>query len=260
MPERAPSSTPSVPTPTVPGSSGAGAGPARHRAPDRPTAPPVVVAPDDQPPTLDATAPPKRDDRTSREPRGLTRRSAVLGAALVVLARGSLLARSLTRDHDPRGGGTGGSGSAASPLTVRIGVDAPLGGGPSSMGTGIRSSAELAVRTADETGHVPGVTFEVTPSDDGADPAEGAANATRTVSDDKLFGAVGPPDSAVALTLVPVLSRASVVDVSPGNTDPALTPTGSRARAPVRTPPASGRSVTPAAMAGSNSDGLHPGV
>ncbi|MFE6456728.1 ABC transporter substrate-binding protein [Streptomyces cinereoruber] len=235
MPGRAPSSTPSVPTPTVPDSSGGGAGPARHRVPDRPTAPPVVAAPDEQPPALDATAPPERADRTPRGPRGLTRRSAILGTALAVLATGSLLTWSLTRDDDPRGGGTDGSGSAASSLTVRIGVDAPLSGGLSSMGTGIRNSAELAVRTANETGHVPGVTFELTAVDDGADPAKGAANATRFVSDDKLVGVVGPLNSAVARTLVPVLSRAGVVNVSPGNTDPALAlgpdwATGTRAR------------------------------
>ncbi|MFF9340553.1 ABC transporter substrate-binding protein [Streptomyces sp. NPDC014773] len=235
VPERDPSSAPSVPTPTVVDPSGGGAGPARHRVPDRPTAPPVVVAPDEQPPTLDATGPSERGGRTSRGPRGLTRRSAVLGTALAVLATGSLLTWSLTRDDDPRGGGTGGGGSAASSLTVRIGVDAPLSGGFSSMGTGIRNSAELAVRTANETGHVPGVTFELTALDDGADPAKGAANAARFVSDDELVGVVGPLNSAVARTLVPALSRAGVVNVSPGNTDPALTlgpdwATGTRAR------------------------------
>ncbi|MFJ4218876.1 branched-chain amino acid ABC transporter substrate-binding protein, partial [Streptomyces hydrogenans] len=220
---------------TVPDSSGGVVGPARHRVPDRPTAPPVVAAPDEQPPTLDATAPSEPDGRTSRGSRGLTRRSAVLGTVLAVLATGSLLTWSLTRDDDPRGGGAGGSGSAASSVTVRIGVDAPLSGGLASMGTGIRNSAELAVRTANETGHVPGVTFELTALDDGADPAKGAANATRFVSDDKLVGVVGPLNSGVARTLVPVLSRAGVVNVSPGNTDPALTlgpdwATGTRAR------------------------------
>ncbi|MFI1714558.1 ABC transporter substrate-binding protein [Streptomyces litmocidini] len=230
------SATPSVATPTLPDSSKAGAGPARHPVPDRPTAPPVVAAPDEQPPTLDATAPSEQGDPTSRGPRGLTRRSAVLGTALAVLATGSFLTWSLTRDDDPRsGGGAGGGGSAASSVTVRIGVDAPLSGGFSSMGAGIRNSAELAVRTANETGHVPGVTFELTAVDDGADPAKGAANATRFVSDDELVGVVGPLNSTVARTLVPVLSRAGVVNVSPGNTDPALTlgpdwATGTRVR------------------------------
>ncbi|MFJ8128491.1 bifunctional serine/threonine-protein kinase/ABC transporter substrate-binding protein [Streptomyces hydrogenans] len=222
-------------SPTVPDPSGGVVGPARHRVPDRPTVPPVVAAPDEQPPTLDATAPPEPGDRTSRGPRGLARRSTVLGTVLAVLATGSLLTWSLTRDDGPRGGGAGGSGSAAASVTVRIGLDAPLSGGLASMGTGIRNSAELAVRTANETGHVPGVTFELTALDDGADPSKGAVNASRFVSDDKLVGVVGPLNSGVARTLVPVLSRAGVVNVSPGNTDPALTlgpdwATGTRAR------------------------------
>ncbi|MFE5909636.1 ABC transporter substrate-binding protein [Streptomyces wedmorensis] len=224
MPKRAPSSAPSVATPTVPDSSGADAGPPRHPVPDRPTAPPVVVTPDEQRRTLGATARSERGDGVSAGGRGLTRRSAVLGTALAVLATGSFLTWSLTRGDDARSGGrAGGSGPAASSVTVRIGVDAPLSGGLSSMGAGIRNSAELAVRTANETGHVPGVTFEITAVDDEADPAKGAANAARLVSDDKLVGVVGPLNSGVARTLVPALSRAGVVNVSPGNTDPALT-------------------------------------
>ncbi|MGW6413934.1 ABC transporter substrate-binding protein [Streptomyces sp. NPDC055055] len=247
MPKQAPSPTPSVPTPTVPDASSAGAGAtvpdasgpgggsAHRTVPDRPTAPPVVVTPDEQPHTLGATAPSDRRDRAPDGRRGLTRRSAVLGTALAVLASGSLLTWSLTRDDDPQGGGAGGSGPAASSVTVRIGVDAPLSGGLSGMGAGVRNSAELAVRTANSTGHVPGVTFELTAVDDEADPAKGAANAARFVSDDRLVGVVGPLNSTVARTMVPALSRAGVVNVSPGNTDPALTlgpdwATGTRGR------------------------------
>lgn len=68
MPGRAPSSAPFAPTPIVPGSSGGGADPARHGVPGRPGTPPVVAAPHERPPTLDATAPPERADRTSRGP------------------------------------------------------------------------------------------------------------------------------------------------------------------------------------------------
>ncbi|MFF0560760.1 ABC transporter substrate-binding protein [Streptomyces sp. NPDC004266] len=223
MPKQAPSSTPSVATPTLPDSSRADAGPPRHPVPDRPTAPPVVVTPAEQRRTLGATARSEGEDGASAGGRGLTRRSAVLGTALAVLAAGSLLTWSLTRDDHAQNGGRAGDGGPASSVTVRIGVDAPLSGGFSSMGAGIRNSAELAVRTANETGHVPGVTFEITAVDDEADPAKGAANAARLVSDDKLVGVVGPLNSGVARTLVPALSRAGIVNVSPGNTDPALT-------------------------------------
>ncbi|MFJ2056130.1 ABC transporter substrate-binding protein [Streptomyces sp. NPDC087908] len=222
MPRRLPSSTPSAPTPTVADSAGTAADPARRPVPERPTAPPVVV-PADGPRLTLGTALPGAEVRASAGRRGLTRRAAVLSTSLAVLAAGSLLTWSLTRDDDTPGGGSGGSGPAAPSVTVRIGVDAPLSGGLAAMGTGVRNSAELAVRTANENGHVPGVTFEITAVDDAADPTRGAANAARLVDDDKLVGVVGPVNSGVAATLVPALSRAGVVNVSPANTNPALT-------------------------------------
>ncbi|MEJ8645681.1 branched-chain amino acid ABC transporter substrate-binding protein [Streptomyces sp. MS1.HAVA.3] len=131
----------------------------------------------------------------------------------------------LTRDDDAphRDGGAAGSGSGASSVTVVIGVDAPLSGGLSSMGVGVRNSADLAARTANETRHVPGVNFEIKALDDGADPAKGGPNAAQFVSDEKVLGVVGPLNSGVARTLVAPLAQADVVNVSPGNTDPVLT-------------------------------------
>ncbi|WTB02720.1 branched-chain amino acid ABC transporter substrate-binding protein [Streptomyces avidinii] len=151
----------------------------------------------------------------------------VLSAVLATLATGSVLTWTLTGDDDaPRGGGTAGSGSAgSSSVTVVIGVDAPLSGGGalSSMGVGIKNSADLAVRAANESGHVPGVHFEIKALDDGADPAQGEPNAARFVSDEKVLGVVGPLNSGVAKTLVAPLAQANMAVVSPGNTDPVLT-------------------------------------
>jgi ABC-type branched-subunit amino acid transport system substrate-binding protein len=165
----------------------------------------------------------KHGERASARRRALTRRSVVLGTALATLATGSVLTWTLTRDDDAPRGGAAGSGSGASSVTVVIGVDAPLSGGLSSMGVGIRNSADLAARTANETRHVPGVNFEIKALDDGAVPAKGAPNAARFVSDEKVLGVVGPLNSGVARTLVPPLARADMVNVSPGNTDPELT-------------------------------------
>lgn len=177
----------------------------------------------EKPVTLDASLAPEHREPTSDQRRGLTRRAAVLGTALGVLTSGSLLTWVLTRDDDVARGGAGGSGAGNTPITVVIGVDAPLTGEMSSMGLGIRNSADLAVRTANESRHVPGVTFEIKALDDAADAAEGASNATRFVADEKVLGVVGPLNSSVARTLVPPLARAGVVTVSPGNTDPTLT-------------------------------------
>ncbi|MFJ3963365.1 ABC transporter substrate-binding protein [Streptomyces sp. NPDC090036] len=224
-PEQAPSAETAPRTPTVL-DSGSAADTPRRPVPDRPTAPPapVPVPPTEDPGTLAAPATNGHGGRTSTRLRALPRRTVVLSAALAVLVTGSVLTWSLTRDNDaPRGGGAAGHGPAGSSVTVVIGVDAPLSGGLASMGVGIKNSAELAAKTANETGHVPGVTFEIQALDDGADPAKGEPNAARFVSDEKVLGVVGPLNSGVARTLVPPLARANMAVVSPSNTDPVLT-------------------------------------
>ncbi|MFD7966370.1 bifunctional serine/threonine-protein kinase/ABC transporter substrate-binding protein [Streptomyces zaomyceticus] len=227
-----PADTPAPPTPTVLDSGSAARAP-RRPVPDRPTFPPapmpvpppvpVPVPPAENQVTLDATAERENQGRASSKRPGLTRRSAVLGTALAVLTTGSVLTWALSRDHDAPRGGAAGSGAGDSAVTVVLGVDAPLSGGLSSMGVGIKNAADLAARTANESRHVPGVKFEIEALDDEADPAKGASNATRFVADEKVLGVVGPLTSSVARSFVPPLARADLVNVSPGNTDPALT-------------------------------------
>ncbi|MGW4896460.1 ABC transporter substrate-binding protein [Kitasatospora sp. NPDC004240] len=177
------------------------------------------------------------------------RRATVLGVALATLAAGGVLAWALNLDKgkdDDRTTGTGstltggpttsgspggatgtagngsGSGDSAGRVTVVIGVDAPLTGSLASLGIGIRNSADLAVKTANRTGHVPGVTFELRPLDDQAQPARGQQNATQLVADPKVLGVVGPLNSSVAQSMLSVYEQAGLVDVSPANTNPVL--------------------------------------
>ncbi|MFJ8691993.1 bifunctional serine/threonine-protein kinase/ABC transporter substrate-binding protein [Streptomyces roseolilacinus] len=220
---------PASPTPTVRDASPTPGTP-RHPEPDRPTTPLVPASPAEDLIALGRT----EQGEASVRRRALTRRSAILGVAVATLTAGSVLTWNLTRD-DPPGGGSAGSGPAASPVTVVIGVDAPLSGDLSSLGVGIRNSAELAARTANRTRHVPGVKFEVKALDDEATPAKGQPNAARFVADGKVLGVVGPLNSAVAQTMVKPLAQADLVNVSPANTHPALTlgphwATGARSR------------------------------
>ncbi|MFD7078869.1 bifunctional serine/threonine-protein kinase/ABC transporter substrate-binding protein [Streptomyces sp. NPDC059918] len=223
VPERPTSPPPSPRTPTLP-DSGSGADTPQRPVPDRPTTPP----PPPRAPELPAGEPRTHGMETGeRAPTGrrpLTRRAVVVATVLATLATGSLLTWTLSGDEGtPHDDKTAGSGSAASSVTVVIGVDAPLSGGLSSMGLGIRNSAELAVRTANEAKPVPGVNFEIKALDDAGDPAKGASNAARFVDDDKVLGVVGPLNSGVAKTFAPPLARANMAVVSPGNTDPVLT-------------------------------------
>lgn len=142
---------------------------------------------------------------------------------MVTLAAGSVLTWKLTRDTSHGGGGGTGGGSTSSTVTVVIGLDAPLSGGLSAMGVGMKNSADLAATTSNRTGHVPGVTFEIKALDDEAAPAKGGPNAARFVDDAKVLGVVGPLTSSVAKTMAEPLGRANLVNVSPANTDPVLT-------------------------------------
>lgn len=216
---------PDHPTPVVTDSAAAARNP-RHPVPERPATPPprVPVPHSDDLASLGGADHKGRGKGDATRRRAFTRRSAVLSVALATLAVGGVLTWTLTRDHLPGDkGGDGGSGSPASSVTVVIGVDAPLSGDLSDFGLGIKNSADLAVRTANRTGHVPGVTFELKALDDESRPAKGQQNATQFIADDKVLGVVGPLSSFVAQSMVEPLAQANLVTVSPANSDPTLT-------------------------------------
>ncbi|MFE9421744.1 ABC transporter substrate-binding protein [Kitasatospora sp. NPDC006697] len=137
--------------------------------------------------------------------------SIALTGALTVTACGS------------RGGSKTGDSSAGGDLTVTIGVDAPLSGQNSATGLGIQSGVEIAVDDANKNKTVPGVTFKVKALDDQAQPGIGQQNATALVSDASVLGVVGPLNSGVAQSMQQVFATANLVEISPSNTNPALT-------------------------------------
>src|SRR4051794_40028174 len=79
----------------------------------------------------------------------------VLVGALVLSACGS-------RSQDNKESGS----DSGNKTVVKIGVIAPLSGDLSALGLGIKNSADLAAKTANEKNEVPGVTFEVAAEDD----------------------------------------------------------------------------------------------
>ncbi|MFF8288945.1 bifunctional serine/threonine-protein kinase/ABC transporter substrate-binding protein [Streptomyces sp. NPDC016309] len=233
--------TETAPTPTrpdpkaepVPGPAGEPEGelPPPPERPTLPATPPTTPLPQhDDLVSLGGADHDGRDEGARTRRRTLVRRSAVLAVALATVAAGGILAWNLTGGAPAGGRGTDagggkGAGGAAGPAATRvvIGVDAPLSGDLSFLGVGVKNSADLAVRNANRTRHVPGVTFEIKALDDRAVPAEGRNNAARFIADDKVVGVVGPLNSAVAQTMVGPLERAGLVNVSPANTDTALT-------------------------------------
>ncbi|MFC4468098.1 branched-chain amino acid ABC transporter substrate-binding protein [Streptomyces xiangluensis] len=136
--------------------------------------------------------------------------AALAAGALTLTACGS-------RDDD--GGGSSGDGGT----TVVIGVDAPLTGDLSALGLGIKNSVDLATKQANKQKVVEGVTFKIEALDDQAQPSSGQQNATKLVANKDVLGAVGPLNSSVAESMQKVFDDAKLVQVSPANTNPALT-------------------------------------
>ncbi|MEU9205809.1 branched-chain amino acid ABC transporter substrate-binding protein [Streptomyces sp. NPDC048332] len=136
-----------------------------------------------------------------------------------VLTTGALtLTACGSRDDDKKGSDSGGGNQ-----TVVIGVDAPLTGDLSALGLGIKNSADLAAKTANKDKTVPGITFEVQPLDDQAQPSVGQQNATKFIDNKKVLGVVGPLNSGVSQSMQKPLNDAGLTQVSPANTGTELT-------------------------------------
>ncbi|WP_330340668.1 branched-chain amino acid ABC transporter substrate-binding protein [Streptomyces sp. NBC_00557] len=138
--------------------------------------------------------------------------AALAAGALTLTACGS-------RDSGDKGSDSGKGGGT----TVTIGVDAPLTGDLSALGLGIKNSVDLAVNQANKKNYVKGVTFKIEAKDDQAQPSSGQQNASAFVSDNSVLGVVGPLNSSVAESMQKVFDDAKLVEVSPANTNPALT-------------------------------------
>lgn len=153
----------------------------------------------------------------------MRQRSAIrIGLALVAasLALSACGSRGATTDpeSDP---------SSGNPTTqqkvVKIGVIAPLSGEYAAFGLGIRNSAELAIKQANESNAIPGWKFELAAEDDQATPDTGKNAATKLAGDAEVAAVIGTFNSGVAQQTAPVLNSANIAQVSPANTNDTLT-------------------------------------
>lgn len=151
--------------------------------------------------------------------KGLIVRQRSLIAITAALAAGALTLTACGSRDDSGSSDSEGSGGT----TVVIGIDAPLTGDLSALGLGIKNSVDLAAKIANKEKVVDGVTFKVQALDDQAQPSSGQQNATKFVADKDVLGVVGPLNSSVAESMQKVFDDAKLVEVSPANTNPALT-------------------------------------
>src|SRR5579884_1166367 len=129
-------------------------------------------------------------------------------------------------------GTTGGSGTSGGGTTsggiIKIATDLPVSGAEATDGKPAENGAHLAVDQANANHTIPGYTLVFDPQDDvGAsgvhDPAVGAANVTKLIGDAEVAGIIGPFNSSVAQSEMPIANEAPIVLISPSNTNTCLT-------------------------------------
>ncbi|MHB9755377.1 branched-chain amino acid ABC transporter substrate-binding protein [Streptomyces sp. BYX5S] len=149
-----------------------------------------------------------------------TARTRLLTAAAPLLAGSLVLTACGSRDEGDGGDkASGGSGTT----TVVVGFDAPLSKDLAAVGLGMRNSAELAVKQANKSRLVPGVTFKLQAKDDQATPNIGQQNAAAFVAGKDVVGVVGAYNSSVSAAMQSTLHDARMVQVSGANTAATLT-------------------------------------
>jgi branched-chain amino acid transport system substrate-binding protein len=89
--------------------------------------------------------------------------------------------------------------------------------------------AQMAIDEANAAKTVPGYKFESVKFDDGTatagqyDPAQGATNARKMVSDKDILASVGPQMSGVGKAMAPILSAGNLATITPSSTNPDIT-------------------------------------
>lgn len=107
--------------------------------------------------------------------------------------------------------------------TLVIGVIASLSGEVAAQGAGLLNSVDLAVEQANQRCAISGYRLEVSAKDDRKDPAAAVSAARELVADPRTIGVIGTQGSHTGQAVQPVLAEKKIVQISPANTNPALT-------------------------------------
>jgi branched-chain amino acid transport system substrate-binding protein len=121
-----------------------------------------------------------------------------------------------------------GSSAALAQTVVKIGHVAPLTGGIAHLGKDNELGARLAIEDLNAKGIRIGgqaVKFELVAEDDGADPKQGTAAATKLV-DAKVNGVIGHLNSGTTIPASKIYHDAGIVQISPSATNPKYTQQG----------------------------------
>lgn len=123
--------------------------------------------------------------------------------------------------------GTNGSTGKGSTI-IEIATDLPVSGKDTSDGKPPENGAHLAIDEANANHTIPGYTLQLVPKDDVGpsgthDPAIGKQNVIALVGDALVAGIIGPLNSSVAQSEMPLANQAPIALLSPANTAQCLT-------------------------------------
>ncbi len=122
--------------------------------------------------------------------------------------------------------GCGGGGSTKDP--IKLGVIAPLSGGGTSYGIGIKQGAEMAVDEINQAGGIKGRQIKLTVVDDASDPAQSVTAMQRLVEQEKVDVIVGGWGSSQVLAHQGTVEKAGVPYIIVGATNPKITREGNK--------------------------------
>jgi len=120
------------------------------------------------------------------------------------------------------------SGGATSGGTIKIGVDLPVSGADASIGIPTQNGAVLAIEEANKNGFAGGkYKLQASLLDDAVqgkhDPAAGAQNVKTFIADSAVLAMIGPFNSNVAKSEIPLTNDAGLVQIAPSTTNDGLT-------------------------------------
>ena len=135
---------------------------------------------------------------------------------------------SSTSTSAPAAGASAPAAAAGSGGTIKIGVDLPVSGADAAIGVPTQNGAVLAIEQANKNGFTGGVfKLEASLLDDAVqgkhDPAAGAQNVKTFIADSAVLAMIGPFNSNVAKSEIPLTNDAGLAQISPSNSNDGLT-------------------------------------
>ena len=154
--------------------------------------------------------------------------AAVLVAMLAACTNDSSSTTSTTTSGGTTSSSSAPSSSGGSAQTIKIGVDLPVSGADASIGIPTQNGAVLAIEEANKNGFAGGkYKLEASLLDDAVqgkhDPAQGAQNVKTFIADSAVLAMVGPFNSNVAKSEIPLTNDAGLVQIAPSTTNDGLT-------------------------------------